>query len=207
MSSHTPPNSTALAPSGADGGVSLLEAAPSPSPIANFGFSDNERQSAGQLQGRPHCHPPGLRLVAVQAHGCRRPFVQVTDISSGKLTFTPAANSLASANFTFQVQDTGLSQAGSTGVDLDQLPNTLTFTSPALTTHRRGRPGDSRLQRRQQLHAENFRFRLHHRTTRQTTASPASFSPRCPPMALCSALLRTSPPPASLLPSAIQPTA
>ena len=60
--------------------------------------------------------------------------VQVTDIYSGKLTFTPAANSSASANFTFQVQDTGLSQAGSTGVDLDQSPNTLTFSVTGVNT-------------------------------------------------------------------------
>jgi len=54
-------------------------------------------------------------------------FISASDIASGKLTFTPAANANgnAQAAFTFQVQDNGGTASG--GVDLDQSANTITF--------------------------------------------------------------------------------
>src|ERR1700687_4663638 len=53
--------------------------------------------------------------------------VSVTDINTGLLKFTPAANANGSpeASFTFQVQDNGGTANG--GVDLDPTANTMTI--------------------------------------------------------------------------------
>src|SRR5439155_272457 len=54
-------------------------------------------------------------------------FISATDITAGKLVFTPAANANGTgyASLTFQVQDNG--GTGNGGVDTDQSPNTITI--------------------------------------------------------------------------------
>jgi len=59
-------------------------------------------------------------------------FVSVSDITSGKLTFTPSANANGNgyAGFSFQVRDNGGTANG--GVDLDPTPNTITINVTAV---------------------------------------------------------------------------
>src|SRR5205814_9314684 len=58
--------------------------------------------------------------------------IALTDITAGRLTFTPVANANGAsyASFMFQVQDNGGTANG--GVDLDQSPNTITVNVTAV---------------------------------------------------------------------------
>lgn len=54
-------------------------------------------------------------------------YISIADILANKLVFSPATNANGNnyGNFTFQVQDNGLTANG--GIDLDQSPNTMTI--------------------------------------------------------------------------------
>src|SRR5439155_9933963 len=99
---------------------------------ADFGFSD------------PNDNPPNtllaVKIASLPAAGTLTDnniavtagqSVSVADINGGLFKFTPAANASGTnyASFTFQVQDNGGTANG--GVDLDQLPNTITINVTA----------------------------------------------------------------------------
>ena len=115
------------APAGTDKTVTTLEDTAYTFAVADFGFTD------------PNDTPPNnfyrVEITTLPASGTLElngtavtagQFVNVTDITAGNLTFTPAANANGSpyASFTFQVQDDGGTANG--GVDTDPTPNTMT---------------------------------------------------------------------------------
>jgi Ca2+-binding RTX toxin-like protein len=124
------PNTGTLnhAPAGADKTVTTLEDIPYVFAASDFGFTDpNDVPANALLAVKIDTLPTagvltdnGVAVTAGQS-------VSATDISTGKLVFTPAtnANGAAYANFNFQVQDNGGTAGG--GIDLDQSPNTITF--------------------------------------------------------------------------------
>ena len=100
---------------------------------SDFGFSD------------PNNSPPNnflaVKITTLPAAGTLTDngvavtagqFIAVTDISGGKLKFTPAANAsgAAYASFTFQVEDDGGTANG--GVDTDPSPKTMTVNVTAM---------------------------------------------------------------------------
>ncbi len=95
---------------------------------ADFGFGDPNDSPTNSLLAVKIMTLPiagvltdnGVAITAGQ-------FITVTDITAGKLKFTPAAGATGAgyASFTFQVQDNGGTANG--GVDLDPTPNTITF--------------------------------------------------------------------------------
>ncbi|WP_415036523.1 DUF4347 domain-containing protein, partial [Azonexus sp.] len=115
------------APSGSNNTVTTLEDQAYTFSAADFGFNDAGNNPANSLLAVKVTTLPGagsltLNGVAVTAGQ----FVSVTDINTGKLKFTPAAdaNGAGYASFTFQVQDDGGTTMG--GVDLDPTPKTMT---------------------------------------------------------------------------------
>jgi hypothetical protein len=99
---------------------------------ADFGFSDPSDTPANTLLNVKFTTVPlvgagtviNTNTATTIAAG---DFVSVSDINSGFIRFTPAANANGTpeASFTFQVQDNGGTAA--LGVDLDQSPNTMTL--------------------------------------------------------------------------------
>ncbi|MBS0508603.1 MAG: right-handed parallel beta-helix repeat-containing protein, partial [Proteobacteria bacterium] len=108
------------APTGINNTVTTLEDQPYTFSAADFGFTDAGNNPANNLLSVKVTTLPaagsltlnGTAVIAGQ-------FVSVTDINSGKLKFTPAAdaNGAGYPSFTFQVQDDGGTAMG--GVDLD----------------------------------------------------------------------------------------
>ena len=95
---------------------------------ADFGFSDPQDSPANALVTVRITALPGVGVltnngVAVTAGQS----IALSDLTSGNLRFTPAAdaNGTGYTSFTFQVQDDGGTLGG--GVDLDPTPNTLTI--------------------------------------------------------------------------------
>ena len=106
---------------------------PTPSPAADFGFTDPNDSPANALTAVKISTIPGagtLTLSGVAVTAGQN--VSVANITAGNLKFTPAANAngAAYASFTFQVQDDGGTANG--GVDLDQSPNTMTVNVTAV---------------------------------------------------------------------------
>ena len=115
------------APYGADNTLTTLEDTPYTFDAADFGFSDpddvpldNNLQSViiNTLPATGVLTLSGVPVTAGQE-------IAAADIPN--LVFTPVANENGAsyADFTFQVRDDG--GTGSTGVDLDPTPNTITF--------------------------------------------------------------------------------
>src|SRR5262249_42273994 len=115
------------APSGADKTITTLEDTAYTFTTSDFGFSDPNDNPANSLLAVKITILPsagtltdnGVAITAGQ-------FVSLSDINSGLLKFTPAANAngTAYASFTFQVQDDGGIANG--GVNLDPTPRTMT---------------------------------------------------------------------------------
>ncbi|MBS0495873.1 MAG: tandem-95 repeat protein, partial [Proteobacteria bacterium] len=121
------------APSGANKTITTLEDQPYTFGVADFGFSDASDSPANALLAVKISTLPGagsltLNGVAVTAGQ----FVSATDITAGKLKFTPAANANGAgyASFTFQVQDDGGAAGG--GADLDPTAKTMTVNVTAV---------------------------------------------------------------------------
>ena len=115
------------APLGANKTVTTLEDTSYTFAASDFGFTD------------PNDSPPNtllaVEITTLPANGTLTDngvavtagqFVSVSDITAGKLRFTPAANANGAgyASFTFQVQDDGGTANG--GVDTDPSPKTMT---------------------------------------------------------------------------------
>ncbi len=114
------------APSGADKTVSTNEDIDYTFTVNDFGFSDildGNNFTQVKITTLPATGSLTLNGNAVTAGN----LVTVSDITSGKLKFTPAPNDNGNnyANFTFQVQDDGGIANG--GVNLDLSPNTITI--------------------------------------------------------------------------------
>jgi hypothetical protein len=116
------------APAGASNTVTTLEDHAYTFSTADFGFSDPNDNPANNFKAVKITTLPGAGSltdngVAVSAGQ----FVSVTDISGGKLQFTPGLHAHATnyASFTFQVQDDGGTANG--GVDTDPTPRTMTI--------------------------------------------------------------------------------
>ncbi len=113
-------------PTGANNTVNTLENVPYIFAAADFGFSDlNEPPQSFKaveittLPGSGVLSDNGNAVTAGQ-------FVNVNDITAGKLLFTPTANAgVGSTSFTFQVQNNGGTSNG--GVDTDPSPKTMTI--------------------------------------------------------------------------------
>ena len=116
------------APSGISSTVTTLEDTAYVFSVADFGFSDSRDTPANSLLAvkintLPVAGSLALSGVAVTAGQ----FVSTTDISAGRLAFTPEANANGNgyASFSFQVQDDGGTLNG--GIDLDQTVRTLSL--------------------------------------------------------------------------------
>jgi cyclophilin family peptidyl-prolyl cis-trans isomerase len=118
------------APSGANKTITVAENSSYVLQTSDFGFTDpNTPPSAFQA----------VKITTAPTHGALTDngvavaagtFVSVTDIANGELVFTPGLDSSGSpyATFTFQVQNSGGTQAG--GADTDPTPKTMTFNVP-----------------------------------------------------------------------------
>lgn len=118
------------APYGSDKTVSFLEDASYTFGSSDFGFFDSDGNtlstvkisslpSVGQLKYN------GIAITTAQVSSGYE--VSASDLTSGKLVYTPVANANGTAysTFKFQVRDNGGTMNG--GVDLDQTANTITF--------------------------------------------------------------------------------
>ncbi|MCC7101063.1 MAG: DUF4347 domain-containing protein, partial [Rubrivivax sp.] len=115
------------APSGADKTVTTLEDTAYTFTAADFGFSDPNDSPANALAAVKISSLPAAGSLTLSGSAVSAgQSVSATDIGSGLLKFTPAAdaNGAGYASFTFQVQDNGGTANG--GVDLDPSANTIT---------------------------------------------------------------------------------
>ncbi|MBS0473503.1 MAG: tandem-95 repeat protein [Proteobacteria bacterium] len=121
------------APTGTSGTVTATEDTPYSFSASDFGFSDPHDSAANTLLA--------VKIASLPEHGTLTDngvavtagqFVSASDIASGLLVFTPAANANgdAYASFTFQVQDNGGTTNG--GSDLDPTAKTLTIDVTAV---------------------------------------------------------------------------
>ncbi|MCY2987509.1 MAG: Ig-like domain-containing protein [Planctomycetota bacterium] len=116
------------APIGTAKTVTMLEDTAYPFAASDFGFSDpNDTPSNNFLAAKVTTTPAAGSLTDNGATVTVGQFISVSDINSGKLAFTPAANANGSphASFTFQVQDDGGTANG--GLDIDPTPRTMTI--------------------------------------------------------------------------------
>ena len=119
------------APTGASTTVTTLENVAYTVQTADFGFSDPNDSPANSLLAVKITTLPAGTLTDNGTAVTAGQFVSASDVSSGKLVFTPSANSsgTGSASFTFQVQDDGGTSNGGTsngGTDTDPSPKTFT---------------------------------------------------------------------------------
>ncbi|HTT38056.1 MAG TPA: cadherin-like domain-containing protein, partial [Burkholderiales bacterium] len=123
-----------VAPSGTSNAISMIENGTYVLQAGDFGYSDNETPADSLLAVKVTTLPGAGSLTDNGAAVTAGQFVSATDISAGKLVFTPAAFTWGSPydSFSFQVQDNGGTSNG--GVDLDPTPNTLTFNVLATNT-------------------------------------------------------------------------
>ena len=115
------------APQGANNAVTTLEDTPYAFAAVDFGFSDpNDNPADSLLAVKITTLPAAGNLTDNGVAVTAGQFVSVTDINTGKLVFTPAANANGTGytSFSFQAQDDGGTANGS--IDLDPTPNTLT---------------------------------------------------------------------------------
>lgn len=117
------------APAGADKTLTINEDQSYPLQAADFGFSDpanNHQLLSVKIATLPAKGSLKLSGVALTAKNNTKE-VTATQLASGSLVYTPAANESGAkyASFTFQVRDNGGTAGG--GKDLDPTPNTLLF--------------------------------------------------------------------------------
>ncbi len=114
------------APSGTNNTVTTLENTAYTFAAADFGFSDPNLPPNSLLAVEITTLPGAGTLTDNGVAVTAGQFVAASDISAGKLLFTPATNSSGTgyASFTFQVQNNGGTANG--GVDLDPSPKTMT---------------------------------------------------------------------------------
>jgi hypothetical protein len=99
----------------------------------DFGFTDPKDSPANTLTAMKISTLPGAGTLTVNSVTVTTgQTIAVTDITEGRLQFTPAANANGTgyASFTFQVQDNGGTTNG--GVDLDQSRNVMTINVNAV---------------------------------------------------------------------------
>ena len=126
-------NVTAIndAPSGADKSIITIGTTAYTFTSADFGFSDSLDTPANTLLAVKITTLPSVGSLTLQYGGniTVGQVISVTDINYGYLKYTPPSNAIGNnyTNFTFQVQDNGGTANG--GVDLDQTPNTISFSS------------------------------------------------------------------------------
>ena len=103
-----------------------------------------------------------------------------SDISSGNLKFTPAANANGAgyATFTFQVQDNGGTANG--GVDLDASANTMTVNVTAVNDAPAGTNNTVTTLEDTTLHVHGGRLRLHRSDDSPANAAGGEDHDRCP---------------------------
>ncbi len=100
---------------------------------ADFGFSDSNDSPANGLLAVKISSLPGTGTLSDNGTAVAAgQFISVTDITAGKLVFTPATNASGTSytSFTFQVQDNGGTVDG--GIDLDPTPKTITINVTAV---------------------------------------------------------------------------
>ncbi|TLU81707.1 MAG: hypothetical protein FDX30_12260, partial [Chlorobium sp.] len=113
------------APSGTDKTVTMFENGSYTYAASDFGFTDSDGNS---LQAVKITTLPLAGALTLNGAGVNEgDLVNVTDINTGKLVYTPEANATGASysSFTFQVQDNGGTANG--GKNLDPLPNTITI--------------------------------------------------------------------------------
>ena len=116
------------APAGANHTVTTNEDAAYTFTAADFGFSDPNDTPANSLSRVKITTLPGAGTLTDNGVAVTTgQFINVADINSGLLKFTPAANANGAgyASFTFQVEDDGGTANG--GLNLDQSANTMTI--------------------------------------------------------------------------------
>ena len=116
------------APSGANKVVTALEDTSYTFTSGDFGFSDPNDAPPNKLFAVTIATLPVTGTLADNGVAVASgQVISVTDITGGKLTFTPLAGTkgLSYASFGFQVQDDGGTASG--GVDLDPSPKTITI--------------------------------------------------------------------------------
>jgi hypothetical protein len=127
-------------PAGADRSVTTLEDTPVTFAVGDFGFSDPQDLAGGApntllevLLTVPAAAAGTLRVDGVAQTPGTSITVSASDIASGKLAFTPAANlsGTAAAAISFRVRDNGGTL--NTGVNTDQTPNLLTINVTPVT--------------------------------------------------------------------------
>ena len=130
-------NSVNDAPAGTNNTVSTNEDTAYTFSTGNFGFSDSSDSPANNFSSVKITSLPGAGTLAIADMYSSTPvtlgqFVTVSDINSGKLKYTPAANGNGTGytSFTFQVKDDGGTSNG--GVDLDASANTMTIDVAAV---------------------------------------------------------------------------
>ena len=139
-------NSVNDAPSGANKTVTTNENTAFTFAAADFGFTDPNDSPANTLLAVKIATLPALGTLTNNGSPVTAgASISVADLNGGLLVFTPATNASGSpfTTFTFQVQDAG--GTASTGVDLDQTPNTITINvtavadnSPVITSNGAG---------------------------------------------------------------------
>ena len=122
-------NSVNDAPSGANNTVYTSQDTDYVFSTSDFGFSDSidgDAFLAVKITTLPTTGTlywnNGSSWVAVTANQ----FISASDISAGKLKYTPPASYTGSPTFTFKVQDDGGTDFG--GIDLDPIANTMTIS-------------------------------------------------------------------------------
>ena len=121
------------APAGANHAVTTNEDAAYTFTAADFGFSDPNDTPTNSLSRVKITTLPGTGTLTDNGVAVATgQFINVADINSGLLKFTPAANANGAgyASFTFQVEDDGGTANG--GVNLDQSANTMTIDVTAV---------------------------------------------------------------------------
>src|SRR5207247_1487908 len=115
------------APAGTDKTVTTDEDTSYTLTTADFGFNDVNDSPANALAAVKITSLPGAGTLKNNGVAISLPAeISATDITAGKLTFTPAANANGTpyTTFTFQVRDDGGTANG--GIDLDPTANTIT---------------------------------------------------------------------------------
>ncbi len=121
------------APSGTSGTLTFNEDATYTFATADFGMSDPVDNGAHSLLAVKMTTLPAAGLLKLSGTNVTLgQFVTAANITSGLLTYVPAAeaNGTGYSSFTFQVQDNG--GTANSGVDLDASANTITFNVTAL---------------------------------------------------------------------------
>ncbi|MDB5764748.1 MAG: hypothetical protein JWQ21_3743, partial [Herminiimonas sp.] len=117
------------APSGSNNSLTIVEDKAYTFKTGDFGFSDADAPANSLLAVKITTLPATGELLLNNSAIAAGTFVSSSDITEGRFTFVPAANSTAPAGFAFQVQDDGGTANG--GSNLDPTSNTMSFVITA----------------------------------------------------------------------------